>query len=183
MIPAQTVGPFFHYALPYPRDRELVPPGSPSAVLLHGVIRDGAGHGLPDALIEIRQADGAGAVPTATGSLRRDGITFTGWGRTHTDSSGHYWFSTVVPGPTHHGALPFISVTVFATGLLDRLFTRIYLPADPVALAADSFLATLTPDERAGLVAVPDGEASLRFDIDLQGDRETVFLSFPRHRE
>jgi protocatechuate 3,4-dioxygenase alpha subunit len=182
MIPAQTVGPFFHYALPYPRDRELVPPGSPSAVRLHGVVRDGAGNGLPDALLEIRQADAAGVVPTVTGSLRRDGSTFTGWGRSHTDSSGHYWFSTVVPGPTRDGALSFISLTVFATGLLDRLFTRIYLPADEADLTADPFLATLTSDERAGLVAVPDGEASLRFDVHLQGDRETVFLSFPRHR-
>ena len=26
--PGQTIGPFFHHALPYPGDRELVPRGS-----------------------------------------------------------------------------------------------------------------------------------------------------------
>jgi len=180
--PGQTIGPFFHYALPFDQDRELVPRAHPHAVRLHGFVYDGAGVGIPDALLEIRQADASGAVPAVEGSLRRDGAEFTGWGRSTTDPCGHYWFSTVEPGPRREGAAPFIAVTVFARGLLNRLFTRVYLPGDEDALAADPLLATLDADERAGLVAVREDQGSLRFDIHLQGDQETVFLSFPRHR-
>ena len=60
--PGQTVGPFFHYALPYDGDRDLVPPGTPGALLLHGTVYDGAGAGVPDALVEIWQADPRGRV-------------------------------------------------------------------------------------------------------------------------
>src|SRR5690242_17281782 len=84
--PGQTIGPFFGYALPFARDSELVAPGSPGAVRLHGVVTDGAGAPVPDALLEIWQADAHGVVPTAPGSLRRDGWTFTGWGRASTDA-------------------------------------------------------------------------------------------------
>lgn len=181
--PGQTVGPFFHYALPFDRDRELVPPGRADAVLLHGQVYDGEGRGLPDALLEIRQADPAGVVPTVEGSFRRPGGPFTGWGRSSTDRAGRYWFSTVEPGPTRDGGASFFAVTVFARGLLNRLFTRVYLPGDDAALAADPFLASLEPDVRSRQIAVREPDGALWFDIHLQGDRETVFLSFPRHRD
>ena len=134
----QTVGPFFHDALPYPGDSELVPPGRADAVRFHGVVVDGAGDPVPDALIEIWQADAEGRIVQQPGSLRRDGFTFTGWGRSATDAAGHYSFSTVRPGPADPGAAPFVAVTVFARGLLDRLFTRAYLPGDLDVLAADA---------------------------------------------
>ena len=117
--PGQTVGPFFGYALPFERGNELVPPGSPGAIRLHGTVTDGAGNPVPDALLEIWQADAEGNVPTATGALRRDGWTFTGWGRAATDDDGHYGFTTVL-----RPVAPFISMTIFARGLLNRLFTR-----------------------------------------------------------
>ena len=97
--PGQTIGPFFGYALPYPGDRELAPRGSAGSVRLHGYVYDGEGNGVEDALLEVRQADASGAVPAVPGSLRRGGAGFTGWGRTATDPDGHYWFSTVEPGP------------------------------------------------------------------------------------
>jgi protocatechuate 3,4-dioxygenase alpha subunit len=180
--PGQTIGPFFHYALPYDHDRELVPQCSASAVRLHGYVYDGQGNGVQDSLLEIRQADGTGTVPRVEGSLRREDAPFTGWGRSSTDRTGHYWFSTVEPGPTRDGCAPFFAVTVFARGLLNRLFTRVYLPGNDEALAADPLLAGLAPEQRAGLVAQRDPDGGLRFDVHLQGDAETVFLSFPRHR-
>src|SRR4249919_3676591 len=79
--PGQTVGPFFHFALPYDGDRALVAPGTPGAVLLHGVVYDGAGAPVPDALVEGWQADPDGTVVQRPGSLHRDGSTFTGFGR------------------------------------------------------------------------------------------------------
>ena len=96
--PGQTVGPFFGMALPYPGDSALVSDAHPQAIQLHGTVYDGAGAGVPDALVELWQPDGAGHVARQTGSLRRDGSTFTGWGRAATDAAGHYAFTTVAPG-------------------------------------------------------------------------------------
>jgi protocatechuate 3,4-dioxygenase, alpha subunit len=172
--PGQTVGPFFHYALPYDGDRELVAPGTPGAVLLHGVVYDGVGAPVPDALVEVWQAGPDGAVVQRPGSLRRDGFTFTGFGRCATDPAGRYSFGTLPPGGVD-GALPFFAIAVFARGLLHRLLTRAYLPLSPGV--TDPVL-TSAGDRAATLVCVADDEG-LRFDIRLQGDRETVFLATP----
>jgi protocatechuate 3,4-dioxygenase, alpha subunit len=181
--PGQTIGPFYGYALPFDQGSELVPPGSPDAIQFHGVVTDGAGQPVPDALLEIWQADADGEIPSASGSLRRDGWTFTGWGRAATDDAGRYSFSTVVPGPTAPGSAPFILVTVFARGLLNRLFTRAYLPCDE--LADDRLLNSLSPQRRQTLIVSREA-AGLRFDIKLQAgpqtDDETVFLSYQGHR-
>lgn len=178
--PGQTIGPFFGYALPFAGGNELVPPGSPGAIRLHGTVTDGVGAPVPDALLEIWQADADGRVPSAIGSLRRDGWTFTGWGRASTDDEGHYSFTTVKPGVTQPDSAPFIAVTLFARGLLNRLFTRAYLPGEQ--LASEPLLASLPDERRDTLIAVPD-EHGLRFDIRLQGDGETVFLRYPGHRQ
>jgi protocatechuate 3,4-dioxygenase alpha subunit len=166
----QTVGPFFGYALPFPDDEHLVPPGSPGSVRLHGRVLDGEGQPVPDAILELWQTDAQGNVVQQPGSLRRDGHTFTGWGRASTDRTGRYSFTTVTPGA------PFFALTVFARGLLNRLFTRAYLPD----AGDDPFLAGVDADRRSTLLTTRD-ETGLVFDVHLQGDRETVFLSYPRH--
>ncbi|QIZ98929.1 protocatechuate 3,4-dioxygenase subunit alpha [Leifsonia sp. PS1209] len=176
--PGQTVGPFYGYALPFAGDSELTPPGAAGTIRLHGTVTDGAGVPVQDAILELWQADEHGAVPRATGSLRRDGHTFTGWGRAATDDDGHYTFSTRTPGPTEQGAPAFFAVLVFARGLLDKLHTRAYLPDDETALAADAFLAALPEDRRGTLIAEREPDGSLLFDIRLQGDDETVFIDF-----
>ncbi|MGP5030553.1 protocatechuate 3,4-dioxygenase subunit alpha [Glutamicibacter arilaitensis] len=178
--PGQTIGPFYGYALPFEKDNELVSQANPHSVRLHGVITDGKGEIIPDALLEIWQADEHGNVVSRDGSLVRDGYTFTGWGRVAVDNVGHYTFTTVNPGATEAGKAPFIMLTVFARGLLNRLFTRIYLPEDTEALAADPLLASLSEAERSTLIATREADGSLRFDIRLQGENETVFLSYPR---
>jgi protocatechuate 3,4-dioxygenase alpha subunit len=165
--PGQTVGPFFGFALPFAGDAQLVPPGHPDAIELSGLVLDGAGDPVPDALVEIWQTDTAGQVCPDAGSLQRDGFTFTGFGRACTDRTGRYRFSTVRPGT------PFIAMTVFARGLLNRLFTRVYLPDAPL----DALLASLPAERRRTLTAVADG-AQLVFDIRLQGADETVFLRY-----
>jgi protocatechuate 3,4-dioxygenase alpha subunit len=177
--PGQTVGPFFGYALPYDGGSELVPTTHPEAIRFHGRVFDGAGDPVPDALLEIWQAGPDGVIPREAGSLHRDGFTFTGWGRAATDNTGHYSFSTLVPRPTVAGAAPYVAVTVFARGLLNRLLTRAYLPGDDAALAADPLLADLEPADRATLMATADGRGFV-FDVRLQGDRETVFLQHAR---
>ncbi|TMS52440.1 protocatechuate 3,4-dioxygenase subunit alpha [Mycobacterium sp. DBP42] len=177
--PGQTIGPFFGYALPFGGDNELVPTGSPGAIRFHGVVTDGAGVPVPDALLEIWQADGDGRVCSATGSLHRDGWTFTGWGRASTDADGHYSFTTVKPAATQHDSAPFIAVTVFARGLLNRLFTRAYLPDE--RLDADPLLNSIPEARRNTLIAVPE-QQGFRFDVRLQGADETVFLQYREPR-
>lgn len=158
--PGQTVGPFFGIALPREGGEHLVPPGTPGAVRLTGRVLDGEGAPVPDALLEI-----------CRGRLV---------GRAATDDDGRYAFTTPRPEPSARG-LPFLAAVVFARGLLDRLFTRIYLPAPAAAVAADPLLGRLDAGRRATLIAVEDGD-HLHFDISLQGERETVFLTFPGHR-
>src|SRR5689334_19945943 len=91
--PAQTIGPFYGFALPFEKGGELVPPGSPDSVALHGTVLDGHGDPIPDALLEIWQADAKGNVGAETGSLVRDGRTFTGWGRVAVGNTGKYVFT------------------------------------------------------------------------------------------
>ncbi len=172
--PGQTIGPFFHDALSFSGGEHLVPPGTDDAIRLHGTVHDGVGAPVPDALLELRQSDPSGNTPRIEGSLRRDG-RFTGWGRAATDAGGRYAFTTRLPRGVDGGAA-FFAITVFARGLLDRLFTRAYLPGE-----ADAFLASLSPDEAATLRVAPEG-CDLRFDIHLQGPQETVFLAYPRHQ-
>jgi len=179
--PGQTVGPFFGLALPYPGGSSVVDGADPDAVRLHGTVYDGAGAGVPDALVELWQPDGAGRIPRVAGSLRRHGTTsamFTGFGRVATDADGHYRFTTVTPG-SMRGRAPFFAITVFARGLLNRLFTRAYLPDGD--LDADPLLATVDAGRRATLVCIAErasGRPGYRFDIHLQGPNETVFLTY-----
>ncbi|MCP2182854.1 protocatechuate 3,4-dioxygenase subunit alpha [Prauserella alba] len=176
--PGQTVGPFFHYALPYDDGPRLAPAGAPDTIRLHGTVYDGAGAPVPDALLEVRQADTSGRVPATEGSLRRDG-RFTGWGRAATDRAGRYAFTTVEPAPVRDGAAAYFAVTVFARGLLDRVFTRIYVPGR--GLEDDPLLGALPADRRGTLIAMRDSDGALHHDIRLQGEGETVFLAFPGH--
>jgi protocatechuate 3,4-dioxygenase alpha subunit len=67
---------------------------------------------------------------------------------------------------------------VFARGLLNRLFTRAYMPGE--RLGQDRLLSTVPTDRRRTLIAVPD-EHGMRFDVRLQGENETVFLRYPGH--
>ncbi len=176
--PGQTVGPFFGYALPYEKDRELLAPGSPGSIRLQGTVYDGSGATVPDAILEIWQPDSEGNVVQKTGSLVRDGYSFTGFGRSSVGNSGVFTFTTVNPGPTGPGAAPFIAVAIFARGLTNRLFTRIYLPEDEAALANDPLLSSLDADRRSTLIARRDADGGLTWDVRLQGEGETVFLDF-----
>jgi protocatechuate 3,4-dioxygenase, alpha subunit len=179
LTPSQTIGPFHEIELPLPSGGHVVPPGSDGAVRITGRVIDGDGAPVGDALIEVWQAD-------ASGSYQHDaaagptGAT-PGFGRVATAADGSYELWTVkpgpVPGPGGTRQAPHILVSVFARGLLDRLVTRMYFPDEEEANGHDPVLA-LVPDPaaRSTLVAAADGDG-LRFDVHLQGERETVFFA------
>lgn len=184
--PSQTVGPFF--GLPggilWSDGPEVVPQGTPDAIIVHGRLLDGAGEPVPDGLIEIWQADPAGRFdhpddPRGAG----DGTApagFRGFGRCPTDAEGRFWFRTVAPGPlpTPDGLTeaPHLDVTVLARGMLNRVVTRLYFPGEESANATDPVLSTVDDERRHTLIASVSDEG-FRFDIRLQGDDETVFFS------
>ena len=180
--PSQTVGPFFHVAYPRTGTPELVSRADSGALVISGTVWDGNGDCVPDAFIELWQANRAGRY--AHPEDRRDDVPleegFVGFGRCSADADGRYEFVTVKPGPVPWpgGGMqaPHIAVSVFARGLLKRVVTRIYFPDEPGANATDPVLSSVAdPKARASLIAVEE-DGGLRFDIHLQGENETVFF-------
>ncbi|MDI3341480.1 MAG: protocatechuate 3,4-dioxygenase subunit alpha [Sphaerobacter sp.] len=184
---AQTVGPFFHPALLREDARRNVlvqPETEGERIRIEGCVYDGDGVPVPDAMVEIWQANhyGRHRHPLDQRPLPLD-PTFIGFGRCGTDDAGRYWFETIKPGPVsfdgERSQAPHICVLVFARGLLNHLVTRLYF-ADEPANAADPVLQRVPPERRETLIAqraVVDGAVVYRFDIVLQGDGETVFFN------
>jgi protocatechuate 3,4-dioxygenase alpha subunit len=184
LTPSQTSGPYLHIGLiDGPITSSLVDESDPRAIRVSGVLLDGAGEPVPDGMVEIWQANAAGRY--AHPADDRDGIPveegFTGFGRSATDAVGRFAFVTVKPGrvPWVDGRLqaPHLLVGVFARGLLKRVATRMYFPDEEAANAEDPVLLGLEPDERATLVARLEDDATLRFDIVLQGLGQTTFFA------
>ncbi len=173
--PSQTVGPYFGMALPWPDGPLVVPLGTPGAIWIRGQVLDGTGEPVPDALIETWQAGPDGRLPSAE---RSGAAEFRGFGRSATDAGGQFEILTLRPGsvPSADGLpqAPYISVAVFARGLLKQLVTRIYFPESPDN-ERDALLNALPARARTTLLARPTAEG-YRFDIRLQGDDETAFF-------
>ncbi len=174
--PSQTVGPFLSIGLTWADGHLVVPEGSPGAVRITGIVRDGAGAVVPDGLIETWQADADGRFDHPDDPRGASGSGFGGFGRCATDPEGRFTIVTVKPGALGDGQAPHIDVSVFARGLLDRVVTRIYFPDETAANATDPLLSSLTPERAATLVAVSTADGELTFDVRLQGEDETVFL-------
>ena len=189
ITPAQTVGPFFAYALT-PHEygsreifsRDLVTPDAAGRpIRIEGYVVDGDGEPIVDAMIEIWQADADGHFAGAEAAPGTN-TAFNGFGRSDLDSNGFYSFRTVkpgqVPGPNGSMQAPHINMAIFARGLLKHLFTRIYFEGE-AANATDPILALVPEDRRPTLIATRSerrGEVVHTFDIRLQGESETVFF-------
>ena len=183
--PSQTVGPFFHLALDRPEWADLARdnPGG-ERIVVEGRIIDGDNAPVPDACLELWQANAAGryAHPDDTQQDKPLDPNFRGFGRVSTGADGGFRFTTVKPGPVpgrgNAQQAPHIEVAVFARGLLKQLYTRIYF-ADEAANEADPVLLSIEdPAVRRTLVARPAGSnpPTYRFDIVLQGENETAFF-------
>lgn len=186
--PSQTIGPFFHDALTDSDRSHLVSPSHPSAVRIEGTVYDGAGEPVPDAMVEIWQANGAGRYDDPKDGredLPIDRETFSGFGRSDTTDGGRFSFVTVkpgpVPGPDGTIQAPHAMISIFARGLLKRAVTRIYFPDETEANANDPVLSSIEdPGLRETLIASDEGDA-YRFDIRLQGEDQTAFFEFADH--
>jgi protocatechuate 3,4-dioxygenase alpha subunit len=176
--PSQTVGPFFHAGLCRDGGNDLG--GGGGRITVIGRVLDGDGQPVPDALVEIWQADAGGrhAHPDDPDRAAAD-PSFAGFGRCATDADGGFRFLTVHPGrvvgPGNSLQAPHLAVGILARGLLKRLVTRIYFAGAP-ANDEDPILALVPEDRRHTLMARRDGTA-WRFDIVLQGADETAFFA------
>lgn len=183
LTPSQTVGPYFAMRLPWADGPFVVPEGMPGAITIIGRLFDGAENVIPDGLIETWQADPDGrfAHPDdPRGPVAGGHGAFRGFGRCQTEPDGSFRIRTLKPGPLPFGdgrtEAPHINVSVFARGMLDRSVTRIYFPDEADRNAADPVLQAVPAQRRATLIAVPAGDGLLRFDVRMQGERETVFF-------
>jgi len=180
LTPSATVGPYLAIGLTWPDGVWAAAEGTPGGCWIRGRVVDGAGAVVPDAMVETWQADPDGGFPSPEdprGAASYPG--FRGYARAQT-STGEFAIFTLKPGrlPDGEGGLqaPHIDVSLFARGLLDRVVTRIYFADEADANAEDAVLQTVPADRRGTLLATPTADG-YRFDIDLQGDRETVFFA------
>ncbi|MGH7781206.1 MAG: protocatechuate 3,4-dioxygenase subunit alpha [Candidatus Binataceae bacterium] len=185
LTPSQTVGPFFAPALVREGGERLARQGTRGErIAIEGRVLDGDGAAVPDAMVEIWQANAEGRYDHDEDTQEKLlDPNFHGFGRAGTDPQGEFRFHTIKPGAVADsgGALqaPHINVCVFARGLLHHLMTRIYFPDESAANAADPVLKMVAPARRVTLIARDTGtpaERVMRFDIVLQGENETVFF-------
>jgi protocatechuate 3,4-dioxygenase alpha subunit len=180
---SQTVGPYFSMGLTRLKKDNLAGPGiSGERVTISGRVLDGDGAGVPDAMLEIWQANSYGKYAHPEDKQNKTlEAGFQGYGRIPTDANGAFRFQTIKPGsvagPDDKPQAPHIVVSVFARGLLRRLVTRIYFP-DETANAGDFVLNLVEPARRGMLVAhkLAGQEGNLEWNVILQGDGETVFF-------
>lgn len=166
LTPSQTVGPYFSIGLLTRTANELVAADAPGAIRVTGRVLDGAGEPVPDAVVELWQAD-------EEGSYRSD----FGWGRASCEPEGRFSFTTIKPGRVVDGDVPqapHLLLLAFARGLLKPVLTRMYFPDEEEANAQDAVLSGV--EDPASLVA-RTAEGGVEFDIRLQGDGETVFFA------
>jgi protocatechuate 3,4-dioxygenase alpha subunit len=183
--PSQTVGPFFHIGLDRPDWADLTSGGPQGErIVIEGRVIDGDGASVPDACLELWQANAVGryAHPDDTRTDKPLDPNFRGFGRVATDADGRFRFTTIRPGPVpgRGNALqaPHIDVALFARGLLKQLFTRIYFTGDPLNETDPVLLSIDDPARRKTLIATPNGSdaGTWHLDIVMQGENETVFF-------
>lgn len=155
---------------------------SGSRITIEGRVLDGDGKPVPDAVLEIWQANSHGKYAHEEDTQDKPiEAGFIGFGRIPTDENGAFRFSTIkpgsVPGPDGRSQAPHIVVSVFMRGLLRRLVTRIYFSGD--AEQTSDFALNLVEPSRRGTLIAKNGTGkpgTLAWNVILQGPEETVFF-------
>lgn len=191
--PSQTAGPYVHIGCTpnftginiYGGDLGALMKTGPvqgQEITIKGVVYDGTGTPMRDAMIEIWQPDAAGFFPSANETRGAADPNFTGWGRSPGDmNTGEFTFETVKPGavpfPDGRMQAPHITVWIVARGINIGLHTRIYFEDEAEANAADPILTRIEHQNRIPtLLAKKAADGAYRFDIHLQGPDETIFF-------
>ena len=184
LTPFQPTGPYPQVMLDVPTGMAI--PLSADArgerVTIAGRLLDGAGQPVFDAMIETWQPDANGRFPHPADPRAADADPgFWGYRRVATDTNGRFHIDTVKPGsirdpegPVADLHAPHIVIGIYGGGILYRYVTRLYF-ADEPANASDQVMQQVPAERRATLIASRDGNV-YRFDIRLQGERETVFF-------
>jgi len=173
MTGSQTVGPFFEIGLSYMYKTQLAPD---APLRVRGRVLDGDGAPIPDAIVELWQADARGRYATTLDNQPAP-ADFMGFARVPTAADGGYEFRTCKPGRVGEQA-PHISVHVLMRGLLKPVHTRLYFP-DEASNAGDAVLMRVPDARRATLIARAAAEPNvLLWDIHMQGEHETVFFVY-----
>lgn len=180
---SQTVGPFFKIGLEWLyRDNLVVEGVSGERVTIQGRVLDGDGLPVPDAIVEIWQANAHGKYnhPEDTQDKPLE-HGFNGYGRVPTNAEGLFRFTTIkpgpVPGPNGKEQAPHLVISVFMRGVLLRLVTRMYFP-DDARNSDDPILNLVETARRATLIAKKTASrpGALEWNVILQGPEETVFF-------
>jgi protocatechuate 3,4-dioxygenase alpha subunit len=150
-------------------------------ITITGHVIDGADTPLKDALVEIWQADAAGLYNSPAEMRGAADPNFAGWGRCPTDmTNGEFRFETIKPGrvPFKDGRLmaPHVTFWIVARGINLGLQTRMYFGDEEAANAEDPVLARIEHRVRVPTLIAPREGNTYKFDIRLQGEKETVFF-------
>lgn len=187
IMPSQTVGPYVHIGLTREGDDTLVEDKNAADTIEVAVtVIDGAGDPIADAMVELWQARADGTFnslydPRVGDKATEDG--FRGLGRAFADETGTARLYTVVPGALEEIAdieaeAPHLNVGIFARGILERLYTRLYFPEFEEQNAQDPVLQQL-PEERRSLLVAEKTEKGYHLRVQVQDDdpaKETPFF-------
>lgn len=152
-------------------------------ITVRGQVFDGTGTPLRDAMVEIWQADADGFYQSPSELRGKADPNFLGWGRQPGDmATGEFAFETIKPGRAPFRdrdprmMAPHITFWVVARGINIGLQTRMYFPDEEAANAEDPILNMIELKVRVPTLIARKEESGYRFDIHLQGDKETIFF-------
>jgi len=161
-------------------------------IIVHGFVRDELGRPVPNALVEVWQANAGGRYRHRNDRyLAPIDPNFGGCGRMLTDAEGYYRYRTVKPGPypwrnrINDWRPAHIHYAISGDGWCQRLITQMYFEGDPLIASCPIMQTVPTEEQARGLIALQDVSAfvpldsrAYRFDITLRGRRATLFENF-----
>jgi protocatechuate 3,4-dioxygenase alpha subunit len=165
--PSQTIGPFSHEAWRWACDASAAVAAGATTITVSGIVRDGDGEAIDDAMIEAWSPAGTEAEAA---------LMLPGFRRSPTDMTGRYHFTLTRPAVTDAGE-PVAFVTVFARGLVLHQFSAVFLEDDG-GLAHSEILRQVPEERRATLIARKIGPTAYEWNIHMQGENETVFFDY-----
>jgi protocatechuate 3,4-dioxygenase beta subunit len=188
---SERTGPVFAQGEVDPLDAELTRQhaGEPigERIFVSGRVLERDGRPVPNALVEIWQANAAGRyVHESDQHPAPLDPNFTGAGRCLTDAEGRYRFTTIKPGAypwrNHPNAWrpAHIHFSLFGRAFTHRLVTQMYFPGDPLFDDDPIFQSVRDPQARERLISSFDWETTeaewalgYRFDVILGGPAAT----------